>query len=242
MTGPTVIAIDWSGAKEPAGQRKGICTAVAGPDGIEALAGRTREQTIGLVERLTGPCVVGFDFCFGAPAWFANEQGCSTIEALWERAARDGERWLGPPPSPPFWRDKGTQPPRERRFRRCEEELKLRGVHPSSIFMLVGPATVGTGSVRGMPFLTRLREAGFAIWPFDAPNDRTVVEIFPTLLEPLAPHHVTQRVYANENEGDAVLSAAVMWEHRESFASLAPATDPTTKIEGDVWLPATTSP
>jgi hypothetical protein len=237
VTEPTIIAIDWSGAKNLAGQRKGICTAIAGPDGIEPSAGRTREQTIALVEQLTGPCVVGFDFCFGAPAWFAREQGCSTIAALWERAARDGERWLGPPPTPPFWRDAGTQPPRDRRFRQCEEALKSRGVHPSSIFMLVGPATVGTGSVRGMPLLSRLRDAGFAIWPFDEPNDRTVVEIFPTLLEPLAPEHVAQRTHANEHEGDAVLSAAVMWQHRNAFATLTAATDAVTLIEGDVWTP-----
>jgi hypothetical protein len=235
---PTIIAIDWSGAKEPRDQRKGICAAIAGPDGITPSAGRTREQTIDFVERHSGPCVVGFDFCFGAPAWFAREQGCSTVDALWTRASQAGEQWIGPPPTLPFWKDKGMQPPRDRRFRQCEEELKRRSIHPSSIFMLVGPANVGTGSVRGMPLLTRLREAGFAIWPFDAPSDRTVVEIFPTLLEPLAPRHLTQRDYANDDERDAVLSAAVMWEHRESFAALRAATDPVTRIEGDVWVPS----
>ncbi len=212
--------------------------AIAGPGGITSSAGRTREQAIDLVEQLTGPCVVGFDFCFGAPAWFAREQGCATVDAFWKRAAQHGDQWIGPPPTLPFWRDKGTQPPRDRRFRRCEEELKLRGIHPSSIFMLVGPGTVGTGSVRGMPLLARLREAGFAIWPFDAPRERTVVEIFPTLLEPLAPQHLSQRDYATNDERDAVLSAAVMWDHRASFAELQAATDPVTRIEGDIWTPS----
>src|SRR6476660_1798758 len=93
----TVVAIDWSGAKARAGQRKGIWVAQTGPDGIDDSAGRTREETIELVERLATPCVVGFDFSFGAPAWFSRERGCTTIDHVWELARSDGERWLGPP-------------------------------------------------------------------------------------------------------------------------------------------------
>ena len=28
-----------------------------------------------------------------------------------------------------------------------------------------------------------------------------------------------------------------MWDHRDAFATLAAATDPITRIEGDVWIP-----
>jgi hypothetical protein len=181
--------------------------------------------------------VVGFDFCFGAPSWFVLDQGCRTIGDFWQLAARDGETWLGPPPTLPFWRDAGMQPPPERRFRRCEHDLKQRGYPPAMIFMLVGPKTVGTGSVRGMPFLTRLRAAGFAIWPFDPPSDRTIVEIYPSCLRHLAAPSLQARDYTSNDERDAVLSAAVMWEHRESFAQLQAASDPVTLLEGDVWTP-----
>jgi hypothetical protein len=39
------------------------------------------------------------------------------------------------------------------------------------------------------------------------------------------------------HERDAVESAGVMWERRESFATLRAATDRVTRIEGDVWIP-----
>jgi hypothetical protein len=87
-----------------------------------------------------------------------------------------------------------------------------------------------------MPFLARLRAAGFAIWPFDAPAERTAFEIYPSLLRKLAPHHDVGP-FASEHERDAVVSARVMWEHRASFAMLAAATGATTLIEGDVWVP-----
>ena len=99
----------------------------------------------------------------------------------------------------------------------------------------IGNGQVGAGSVRGMPFLTRLRAAGFAIWPFDPPSDRTVLEIYPSLLRTIMPHDVHE--FDNEHERDAVCSAAAMWYHRESFADLTVANDPVTLLEGDVWTP-----
>jgi len=228
----TVVAIDWSGAKEVSTQRRAICTAIANADGIEAESGRTREQTIEAVESLAGPVVVGIDMSFGVPGWFADEHECETIADVWEAAERDGEHWLEP--SKPFWRDRRTVPA-ERRFRACEVRLHDAGYAAKSIFQLVGNGQVGAGSVRGMPFLTRLRAAGFAIWPFDPPSDRTVLEIYPSLLRTIMPHDVHE--FDNEHERDAVLSAAVMWAHRESFADLEAADDPVTKLEGDVWMP-----
>jgi hypothetical protein len=226
----TVVAVDWSGARSATAQRTGICVAISCGNHVEASAGRTRLETIELVEQLAAPVVVGFDFSFGFPEWFAVEHGCATIDDVWALAGRDGERWLRP--VPPFWRER-CDVPAERRFRVCELDL----VPAKSIFQLVGDGQVGAGSVRGMPFLARLRANGFAIWPFDAAGERTALEIYPSRLRRLGrgdaePH------YRSAHERDAVCSARVMWDSRESFATLAAATDRTTRIEGAVWMPA----
>jgi len=229
-----VVAVDWSGAKDRPGQRNGICVAaIRNGDPVEASAGRTRLETIELVEQLPAPVVVGFDFSFGLPAWFAREHGCTTIDDVWSLAERAGEAWLGSPALPPFWRDR-CEVPRAQRFRRCEESLRPA----KSVFQLVGNGQVGAGSVRGMPLLARLRGAGFAVWPFDPPGERTVVEIYPSRLVPLAPPPFDARNHASPHERDAVGSAHVMWQHRASFAALEVATDPVTRIEGGVWMPS----
>jgi Protein of unknown function (DUF429) len=228
----SVVAVDWSGARDTGAQRRGICVAITCADGIEVSAGRTRDETVEWIERLPAPVFVGFDFSFGFPAWFARERGCATIDDVWALAASEGETMLAP--TPPFWRTR-CDVPLERRFRRCEVELRAAGAPAKSIFQLVGNGQVGAGSVRGMPLLARLREHGFAIWPFDAARDRTAFEIYPswlrrTVVDP-------ERTYASPHERDAAESARVMWEHRESFATLPAATDPVTRIEGDVWIP-----
>jgi len=41
---------------------------------------------------------------------------------------------------------------------------------------------VGTGTLRGIPFLPALREAGWAIWPYDEPTEHVVAEIWTRLL------------------------------------------------------------
>ena len=232
----TVAAIDWSGARGGSEQRRRICTAIAGAGGISAFDGRTREQTIELVESLPAPLVVGIDMSFGAPAWFARAHGCTTIHDLWTLAALDGERWLEP--EPPFWRDR-CEVPVEQRYRACEVRLRDAGFPAKSIFQLVGNGQVGMGSVRGMPLLARLRASGFAIWPFDPPADRTVIEIYPSLLRRLVAHDGIE--FANEHERDAMLSARAMWERRDSFATLTAANDPNRLIEGDVWAPDATA-
>ena len=228
-----VIAVDWSGARAASAQRAGICVAIASDAGTEiaASSGRTRVETIELIEQLPPPVVVGFDFSFGLPEWFSRERGCATIADVWELAALEGESWLAP--TPPFWRDHCAVPV-ERRFRRCELDL----TPAKSVFQLVGNGQVGAGSVRGMPLLARLRVQGFAIWPFDPAAERTVVEIYPSRLRRLLGEHPTH-VYPTPHERDAVESARVMWERRASFPNLRVATDPITRIEGDVWIPGT---
>ena len=234
---PTVIAIDWSGAKKT-GPKSGIWLAVIRSGRlVQTEAVSKRENAIALVRGYAPPVIAGFDFSFGAPRWFAEHHDCASIDDLWALAERDGEVWLRPPPSPPFWCDRQLVPP-EQRFRRCEERLKAMGsTTPKSIFQLVGNGQVGAGSVRGMPHLARLRGAEFAIWPFDRANDRTVLEIYPSLLRKLAPHHDVGP-FTSEHERDAVVSARVMWDCREAIAALEAATDPITRIEGDVWTPS----
>ena len=237
VTSPTVIAVDWSGAKKT-GLKSGIWLAVI-EDGrlVRSEAVAQRETAVEFVADHAAPVVAGFDFSFGVPNWFAEENGCTGIEDVWVLAEREGEHWLGPPPVPPFWSARCLVP-REKRFRLCEERLlETAPPAPKSIFQLVGVGMVGPGSVRGMPHLARLRQSGLAIWPFHHATDRTVVEIYPSLLRKLAPHHAVGP-FANEHERDAVVSARVMWDHRDSFATLPAATDPMALIEGDVWTPS----
>ena len=232
MPDPTVIAVDWSGAKKT-GPKSGIWLAVIrNGELVQTEAVSKRELAVALVQSCASPVIAGFDFSFGLPEWFAREQGCATIADVWDLAEREGENWLAP--TPPFWRTR-CEVPADRQLRRCERALPPA----KSVFQLVGNGQVGAGSVRGMPLLARLRERGFAIWPFDAPGDRTVVEIYPSRLRALAP--VNERTYTSPHERDAVASAEVMWEHRASFAALEAATDPTTRIEGDVWMPTPSS-
>jgi predicted nuclease with RNAse H fold len=224
VTSPTVIAIDWSGARRPVGiwlavMRRGEL--------VESRPVATREEAVDYVRQSAPPVVAGFDFSFGLPEWFAREHGCTTIDDVWALAEREGERWLSP--SAPFWRTRCEVPP-EQRFRRCETRFPTA----KSVFQLVGNGQVGAGSLRGMPLLRGLRASGVAIWPFDAPAQRTAFEIYPSALRRLVPD---RGPFTNEHERDAVSSAFAMWRYRETVAALNAATDPTTRLEGDVWAP-----
>lgn len=229
----TVIAVDWSGAK---GTRRTKSIWVAEIDSRGQATDRggwTREEVIEHVCSCPGPAVVGFDFAFGVPAWFAREEGCATATDVWERAALDGDRWLAP--TPPFWRAK-CELPEMTRFRRCESAVRALGHHAKSVFQCVGAGQVGPGSVRGMPLLAVLRARGFAIWPFDAPGPRTAIEIYPTLLRARAPDLDTDD-FTSPNRRDAVVSARVMWRHRSELANLRATDDPTVRLEGEIWVP-----
>jgi hypothetical protein len=227
----TCVAIDWSGAVAPSAQRKGICTAVATRDGaIPCTDGRTRAETIEFVLALEPPVVVGFDFSFGFPEWVARCHGTSDAPALWPLVAAEGERWLRERPSPFFGYAKGDRPAGVEMFRETERALRAK-----STFQTNGKGTVGTGSVRGMPYLAQLRAAGFAVWPFDAAGPRTVVEIYPSALRRVFTGPA--RAYPTPDCRDAGVSAEVMWRHRATFATLPAASDERTRREGAVWVP-----
>lgn len=235
MGDPTVIAVDWSGAKKPK-RLPGIAVCAIAPSGEEIIRRNrwSREEVVDFVSSFESPVVVGFDFSFGLPAWFASELGCQSIDHVWARAEADGEVWLRP--TEPFWASKRVVP-LEKSFRQCEESIAANyRAKPAAIFALVGAKMVGKGSVRGMPLLATLRSRGFSIWPFDAPSDRMVIEIYPSLLREIYPND-TDEHFASDDERDAVESARAMHRHRTTFKDLAAATDPVTRLEGDVWTP-----
>ncbi len=264
------MAVDWSGARDVRAQHEHIWVAVV-EDGhlVELSAGRTREET---VEHLlaepgkapSGPEVVGLDFSFGFPEWFARAHGCPDGRSAWALAARDGERWLRDCP-PPFFGPKGTRrPPGTELYRWTEREVRRTlGLRPKSIFQLAGPGAVGVGSLRGMPLLAALRERGFAVWPFDPAGVRTVVELYPALAtarsagvaQPdgrrrfLDAHHpgitaAWPAAVQSRDAFDAVVAAHLLaghlsseWANRGIGPGDHGAPSGPTRLEGAMWLP-----
>ena len=167
------IAVDWSGAVR--GVRRKLWLAEA-CDGrlVRVECGRDREELIEHivdVARDDRALAVGFDFAFSFPEWFLRVRGLSHARGLWSLAARHGEGWLAEC-AYPFWGKKAKRKPSSDAtpslYRRTESEhLPVRGIAPKSVFQIGGAGAVGTGSLRGMPWLARLQDEGFAIWPFD---------------------------------------------------------------------------
>ena len=216
------IAVDWSGART--GERRAIWLAEAVGGRLVRLEGsRTREEVVAhlLDEAARDPdLVAGLDFAFSLPDWFLRERGLEEVAVAWELVAREGEAWLADP-QPPFWR---TRKAPGDGFRRTELEC---GGHPKSIFQLVGAGQVGTGSLRGIPFLLRLRER-FAIWPFDEPRLPLLVEIYPRLH--LAGENGS---YPNEHARDAAASALALSRYTGDWRRLP--RDPAYALEGRIW-------
>lgn len=187
---PRVVAVDWSGAKGAAEQRKKIWLCeVADGRVVRLEAGRDRAgvtaELAGLVRAARdaeAPLAIGLDFAFSLPAWFLAREGCADAPALWARATERADAWLSCA-EPPFWGRGGTKRDESvAAFRGAESEVAAAvGARPSSTFKLVGPDQVGAASIRGMATLTALREAGARVWPFDdaAPGAPVVVEIWP---------------------------------------------------------------
>jgi hypothetical protein len=216
------IAVDWSGART--GERHTIWLAEAvGRRLVRLEAGRTREEVVThlLEEAERDPdLVAGLDFVFSLPEWFLRERGVDGVAGAWELVTREGETWLADP-QPPFWRARKVT---GKGFRRTELEC---GGYPKSVFKLVGAGQVGTGSLRGMPFLPRLRER-FAIWPFDVPRLPLVVEIYPRL-------HLmdVDGDYPNEHARDAAAAALATSRWAGDWTRLS--RDPRYALEGRIW-------
>ena len=120
VTAERVVAVDWSGDRSEAGQRRkiwagvwtmnptqGDTTALDGAPGagkvdggrVTLEGGRTRAEVgewLIAMARETPRMVVGLDFCFSFPAWFVRgELGCEDGPAFWELVAGGlGEQWL----------------------------------------------------------------------------------------------------------------------------------------------------
>ena len=180
---PRAIAVDWSGAIT--GERAKLWIAEAVDGELQTLeSGRTRDEVIAWVceRRAAVPsCVAGFDFSFSLPAWFLDQHDCRSIDDVWSIVAEHGEGWLADCPAP-FWGRPGRKRGVEPQLRGCEEGWNVRGIVPKSVFQIGGAGAVGTGTLRGIPFLPALRDAGWSIWPYDPPTAHVVAEIWTRLL------------------------------------------------------------
>lgn len=257
--GMRVIAVDWSGAARRASRTIWLASVRDGV--VERLEnGRDRDQVADflLEERSRDPrMVVGLDFAFSLPAWFLAERGFASAKELWAEADAEGEHWLAQC-EPPFWGRPGKRRPElAAHLRRTDHDVPaIGGIRPKSPFQVGGAGAVGTGSIRGMPILRRLRAGGFAIWPFDAPEASTVVEIYPRLLTDvvrkssaaaraayllerfpsLDPPHRTD-AERSEDAFDALVSALVMERHAAALGALPLARDAHDRCEGRIWVP-----
>ena len=201
-----VVAIDWSGRVDAAGQRRhiwsGVWTAASetrAKETVTLTAGRTRAEVIAwLIElaRETPRMVVGIDCCFSYPAWFLKEHGCKSVFEFWREVAEGkGEAWLHRDCADlRFWGKAGLRRHGKRPEEFCganlhrmmrltdvdnkitpkllmedpERAAKVLGITPKSPFQIGGSGSVGTGTLRAMPHLLELREAGFRVWPYES--------------------------------------------------------------------------
>jgi hypothetical protein len=257
--GVRVVAVDWSGRAGVTGQRRHIWRAVADDGRLVALgSGMSRGEVVDEVvamARADEELIVGFDFAFSFPAWFVLGYGLTEVGELWALAAVEGERWLEEC-RPPFWgRPHKPRPALVEQLRLTDASCQpVGGARPKSVFQVGGAGAVGTGSIRGMPYLPRLRAAGFSVWPFDPAGSPLVVEIYPRALTgpvrksvaaaraayledwtlPLGLRRLAQE---SEDAFDAAASALVMWRHLEQLRNLCRAEDPRVLLEGAIWAP-----
>ena len=234
-----VIAIDWSGAKSGAQSKIWLAEVCDG-------------------HRAAPDVVVGLDFAFSFPCWYARESGAKSIKELWKLVAEQGEEWLRSCPHP-FWGKPGKPRPELRgHFRHTEKcAPKLKGSSPKSVFQIGGGGAVGTGSIRGMPHLAKLRKAGFSIWPFHEVQTRLVIEIYPRLLTgpvnksdfderaaylarrmPEIDDPLACKAASSEDAFDAAVSAVMMSRHINEISALTASRNPSELIEGRIWWQA----
>jgi hypothetical protein len=247
------VAADWSGAAR--GEQRHLWMADADRGGLICLGGCTRSQAGQRLLDLADAdpeLVVGLDFGFSLPSWFLDREGIESAPDLW-RDGRRLERWLAECPFP-FWGRPGRRRPPlapEQHWRRTELASTPR---PRSMFQIGGSGAVGTASLRGMPVLHRLRQAGFAIWPFDRPGRPMAMEVWPRLAigSVVKSRRPSRRLWleqhlrstaieagalaaaeASEDAFDA--TAAVLALARQFHTDPPAASDPTVVREGWIW-------
>ena len=256
------IAIDWSGNKDRREASRKIWLAEVCNQKLVCLeSGRGRGEVINhLIECASGDSalVVGLDFAFGFPRWFADMNNAKSIAEVWQLAEDHGEEWLQHCPHP-FWGRRDTSKPQDKElFRVTEQQVKKRFnfASPKSVFQIGGAGQVGTGSIRGMPCLPELRNNGFSIWPFDPVSSHMVIEIYPSILAgPInrANREERRRLLDGLDEidtdfadkaaqfvdaFDAAVSAVQMSRYIGDFASsFTPTNDLDKRVEGEIWYP-----
>lgn len=262
-----IIAIDWSGAKEKAERKIWLAEATPGDRPVISRLENGRDRTA-IVNHLielaaeAGGLIVGLDFAFSLPSWFLVERGLRSAPELWELVDREGEQWLAEC-EPPFWGRSGKLcPTGQEQYRRTDRKVPTVGSsRPKSVFQINGNGAVGTGSLRGMPILKRLRSSGFTTWPFDAPGRHVLVEIYPRLLTgvvnkgdavardaylrrhyPWLDTEVRVRATCSDDAFDATVSALVMARHHAELTALTALPDEIDQREGRIWWPADESP
>ncbi|MEZ4334226.1 MAG: hypothetical protein R3F35_20940 [Myxococcota bacterium] len=256
------IAVDWSGARG-ATARLALAEARDGRlERIECFRDRARVHAAIVARRRSAPrIVVGLDFSFSLPAWYVRRLGLDDAAALWRHVDAEGERWLQDCPWP-FWGRPGRKrPDLETPLRRTESEVAARlkrigpSPRPKSTFQIGGAGAVGTGSIRGMPHLSRLRAEGFAVWPFESAGRETVIELYPRALtgpvvkrrpasraahlaslRPRIPAALERTMIASEDAFDAGLAALAMSTCGAALLDL-PSGDAVDRIEGRIWMP-----
>ncbi len=191
--------MDWSGARTGA-QHKIWLAEVMGGQVVRLESGRTRadvtQELVRVVHESAGaPVVIGLDFSFGFPAWYVRDQQWKNAPDMWRAWTDERVEHTLQAPAFPFW-GRGAQRTRPATLHDESDTPPLRSTElyqaasssrPFSVFQLVGAGAVGPGTLRGMPTLRALHEAGAAIWPFaDVRDDTnaTVVEIWPRLYAP----------------------------------------------------------
>jgi hypothetical protein len=195
------VGIDWSGAKGV--RHRGIAVAMAeagagAPVLVEppAPAGWARGEVADFLESLGGRVLAGFDFSF-APPYIGRGAGARGAYLPGLETAGDGPGFwahvdmqsddpdygaagfMSGPARPYFWM--GAADGRKSEYlhwRVCELAFNAAGGgKASTLFDCVGAAQVAKASLAGMRVLHRLR-GPYAVWPFDPPAERTVVEIY----------------------------------------------------------------
>ncbi len=247
--------------------------------------------------RETPRMAVGIDCCFSFPAWFLAEHRCATVFDFWRHAAAGhGERWLsreaddvarderfwGAPHRRPAqlsganlhrgmrltdWDNKVDPSRTNGEAERAARMEKMRGITPKSPFQIGGSGTVGTGSLRAMPILLRLHEAGFRAWPFESASFAArprplLLEIYTRLMTgPVAKSNpaarklylatrrksdplyaaisraVLDKAEASEDAFDALVSTLEMVRHADEIPTLRATRNPTLRLEGETWRP-----
>jgi hypothetical protein len=266
-----VIAVDWSGHADDDLARESIwwCRVSASGNDVDLDYGLTRDELFGWLLSWKAKCggmLVGLDFAFSYPREFVRGNG-GTAEHFWQKVADGaGEEWLRDCPAPFYGRPRTTaaHPVKDRTspLFRVTDTLAAQGTQPKSPFQIAGAGHVGTGSLRGIPYLPLLRDQGFRIWPFHAPGNYNVVEIYPRyftgpviksrslarrrrLVELREEHPLYARLTVqqqtraemSENAFDALVSGVEMWRRKEAVQHLVAETDETTQMEGSIFAP-----